>query len=105
MSMYIEILAPARNLSKSFQHEDIYIVGSVFLINQVKSQLERIEKKSFEYLPTVKRFLEKVSESDDGTYSFQDVTQQGYARDLQEVTNSKKTNIVNSVKNAIGNRW
>ena len=68
----LEVLSPAKILSKTFQNEDVDPVATVSLLNQVKQQLRRIERKDFEQLPTVKRFLDRVTE-EDGSYVFHDV--------------------------------
>ena len=75
----IEVLAPAKILSKTFQSADVDLVSASSLNNQAKKGLKRIKKKDFEQLPTVKRFLERVKE-DNGQYSFQDVKLKDFIR-------------------------
>ena len=48
----VEVLAPAGILSKAFQSEDIDVVATDSLLSQCKLQLQRIEQKPFEELPT-----------------------------------------------------
>ena len=55
----VEVLALAGILSKTFQSEDINVVTTDSLLSQCKLQLQRTERKPFEELPTVRRFLEK----------------------------------------------
>ena len=69
----LEVLSPAKILSKTFQNEDVDPVATVSLLNQVKQQLRRIERKDFEQLPTVKRFLDRVTE-EDGSYPLEGST-------------------------------
>ena len=58
--VYLEVLAPARILSKAFQSKDIDVVTTDSLLSQCKLQLQRTERKPFEELLTVCHFLEKV---------------------------------------------
>ena len=67
----MKVLALAGILSKAFQSEDIDVVTTGSLLSQCKLQLQRTERKSFEELPTVRRFLEKVKVDDDGKSKFQ----------------------------------
>ena len=48
------------------------MVKSISCIETAKNQLERLERKSFEDLPTMNHFLEKVKEADE-KYSYQNV--------------------------------
>ena len=54
VSLSIEVLTPAKILSKTFQSEDVDSVETESLINQIKQNMGRIQKKEFEQLPTVK---------------------------------------------------
>ena len=72
-------------LSKTFQLEDVDIVATSELIGQ----LRRIEEKDFFQLPTVKRFLDNVVETE-GRFTFQDVT-------LKDSENAKEQ--VKKIKN------
>ena len=53
VALFIEVLSPAKLLSKCFQDDSIDVVGSVASIKRIKEQLQRIEIKPFEELPTV----------------------------------------------------
>ena len=75
----IELLAPAKILSKTSQSEDVYLVSAASLHKQAKKGLERIRKREFEQLPTVKRFLDRVKENN-REYSFQDVKLKDFLR-------------------------
>ena len=57
-AMFLEILAPAKLLSKDFQNEQIDIVMTVGLLQRSKKQFDRIINKEFNQLPSVKRFLD-----------------------------------------------
>ena len=57
----VEVLALAGILSKAFQSENIDVVTTDSLLSQCKLQLQRIEQKPFEGLPTVHRFLVKAN--------------------------------------------
>lgn len=59
-------------LSLAFQDEDIDTVSSLSRLETAKKQFIRIEKKEFEDLPTVSRFLDKVEESNEA-FSYQNV--------------------------------
>ena len=70
--LFVEILSPAKALSLAFQGEEIDTVKSISCIETAKNQLECLERKNFEVLPTVNCFLEKVKEVG-GKYSYQNV--------------------------------
>ena len=53
IALFLEILTPAKLLSKSYQSEEIDVVASIDLIKKVKSQLSHLENRTFENLPTV----------------------------------------------------
>ena len=61
------------------------------LLSQCKLQLQRIERKPFEELPTVRRFLEKVKVDDDGKSKFQDVVLKNFDRRKESARNLKST--------------
>ena len=56
----IELLAPAKILSKTFQSEDVDLVPAKSLHNQAKKGLKRIRKREFEELPTVIKVSQPV---------------------------------------------
>ena len=72
VSLSIEVLTPAKILSKTFQSEDVDSVKTESLINWTKWNIPRIQKKEFEQLTNVKLFFERVREKD-GKHNFQDV--------------------------------
>ena len=79
LGVAIELLAPAKILSKTFQNEDVDLVSAVSLHKQAKKGLERIRKREFEQLPMVNRFLDRVKENS-REYSFQDVKFKDFLR-------------------------
>ena len=87
----VEVLAPAGILSKAFQSKDIDVVTTDSLLSQCKLQLQRIERKPFEELPTVRRFLEKVKVDDDGKSKFQDVVLKDFDHRKESARNLKST--------------
>ena len=99
----VEALAPVKILSKTFQSEDVDIIASTSLIERAKKQLRRIEKKDFYELPTVKRFLDKVTETEDSRYTFQDVLIKNFEA-AKESVNQMKNEWVELISNAIHNR-
>ena len=99
IALFIEILTPAKILSKSFQKEDVDLVGSVALIEQAKKQFTRLENKEFGELPTMKRVLEKVTETD-GKYVFQGVTLNGFVIQ-KETAERSKNDLITSVHAAV----
>ena len=54
----LEMLQPAKLLSKTFQNENVDMVDVVTYISQTKKQLERIERE--ESLATISHFLNNV---------------------------------------------
>ena len=71
--LFIELLGPAKASSLRFQGDEINIVSSVLHIQTAKRQLERLQWKDLQDLPTIKRFLERVQEND-GQFQYQNVT-------------------------------
>ena len=67
----IEVLSPAKLLSKTFQSEDVNTACTASLFEQSRQQLSRIGHKDYLELPTITRFLNKVKKGDDDY--FQDV--------------------------------
>ena len=61
------------------------------LLSQCKLQLQRIERKPFEELPTVRCFLEKVKVDDDGKSKFQDVVLKDFDRRKESACNLNST--------------
>ena len=59
-------------MSLAFQKAEIDIVSTISHIEKSKRQLERILKKPFEELPTVKRLLSKI-DMVGGDYRYQNV--------------------------------
>ena len=70
--LFVEILSPTKSLSLAFQSEDINPVYSISQLEKAKRQLHRLERKDYEDLPTVKRFLDKVVLVS-GKYEYQNV--------------------------------
>ena len=70
--LFVEILSPTKSLSLAFQSEDIDPVDSISQLEKAKRQLHRLERKDYEDLPTVKRFLDKVVLVS-GKYEYQNV--------------------------------
>lgn len=75
---------------------------SISCIETAKNQLERLERKNFEDLPTVNRFLEKVKEAD-GKYSYQNVDLPSFEEAKAYVSEAKNT-LLARIKDAIQSR-
>lgn len=58
--LFLEILSPAKMLSLAFQENDINPVSTIQHLETAKKQLDRLEGKKFNELPTVQLFLDKV---------------------------------------------
>ena len=102
IALFIEILTPAKLLSKCFQDDSIDVVGSINLIQRIKGQLQRIEQKRFDELPTVKRTTDKIKE-EDGKYIFHGIVLRGYVK-AHETTERAKNELVRLVKVSIEKR-
>ena len=100
--LFLEILSPAKTLSLAFQGEEIDTMKSISCIETAKNQLERLERKNFEDLPTVNRFLEKVKEAD-GKYSYQNVDLPSFEEAKAYVSEAKNT-LLARIKDAIQSR-
>ena len=57
---YIELLSPAKAMSLAFQKADTDILSDVAVFEKTKKQILKLGDRSFNELPTVKRFLEKI---------------------------------------------
>ena len=87
----VEVLTPAGILSKAFQSDDIDVVTTNSLLSKCKLQLQRMEWKPFEELPTVHCFLKKVKVDDDGKSKFQDVVLKDFDRRKESACNLNST--------------
>ena len=101
-SLFIELLSPAKALSLAFQEDEIDIIATISCIETAKQQLERLERKDVEDLPTVKRFLEKVQECD-GQYCYQNVTLSSFEVARQSARQSKNM-LLGHIKEAMQTR-
>ena len=90
VSFYIEILTPAKILSKCFQTEVIDVVSVPMCVERVKRQVNRLKNTEFRDLPTVKRTIEKVDE-EDGSFTIQGVKIEGYAEAVKNIENQKSS--------------
>lgn len=100
--LFVEILSPAKALSLAFQGEEIDTVKFISCIETAKNQLERLERKNFEDLPTVNRFLEKVKEAD-GKYLYQNVDLPSFEEAKAYVSEAKNV-LLARIKDAIQSR-
>ena len=98
----LEMLQPAKLLSKTFQNENVDVVDVVIYISQTKKQLERIERKDFKSLPTVRRFLNNKKEEEE-KHLFEDVKLKGFDN-AKTIVSSKKNVWLGLVKNTISER-
>lgn len=64
--MFLELLAPAKLMSKSVQDEEVDVVLSLTSLQRANNQLNRLEKKAFRELSCVKRVLENIQEINNG---------------------------------------
>ena len=71
MSMFLDILQPAKFLSLAFQDDEIDTVKSSQALQDAQSHLSKLERKSFQNLPHVKFFLSKVKSNDEGQHEYQ----------------------------------
>ena len=76
----VEVLAPAKTLFKAFQSEDVDVVQVESLLKGCETHLSRVQRKLFNQLPTVKRFLENVKEQKNGSFTYQDVKLKDFVR-------------------------
>ena len=97
--LFIEILSPAKVLSLAFQDEDMDTVSSLSRLETAKKQFMHIEKKEFEDLPTVSRFLDKVEESNEA-FSYQNVVLKSF-ENAKESARKLKNVLLAKVKQAV----
>lgn len=100
--LFVEILRPAKALSLAFQGEEIDTVSSISYIETAK-QLQRLERKNLEELPTVKRFLEKVKEEADGKFTYQNVTLPSFEA-AKDAAREAKNVLLGQIKDAMQSR-
>lgn len=100
--LFLDILSPAKMLSLAFQENDINPVSTIQRLETAKKQLDRLEGKKFDELPTVQRFLDKVKEND-GNFFYQSVTLPNFnaAKDSAEVS---KGILLDRIKDAMQTR-
>ena len=101
--LFVEILSPAKALSLAFQGEEIDTVSSISYIETAKKQLQQLERKNLEELPTVKRFLEKVKEEADGKFTYQNVTLPSFEAAKDAAREAKKV-LLGQIKDAMQSR-
>lgn len=101
-SFFIELLSPAKALSLAFQEDEIDIVATVSRIETAKRQLERLERKDVEDLPTVKRFLDKVEERG-REYLYHNVTLPNFQAAKESARRSKNV-LLGRIKEAMQTR-
>ena len=100
--LFIELLSPAKALSLAFQDDEIDIVATVGRIATAKKQLERLERKDFLDLPTVKRFLEKIEERD-FAFQYQNVNLPSF-EPAKESARRSKNMLLGRIKEAMETR-
>jgi hypothetical protein len=100
--LFIEILSPAKVLSLAFQDEEIDIVKSILRIKVAKQQLDRLERKNLEDLPTITRFLEKVEE-DNGRFLYQNVALHAF-QEAKDFTKKAKNVLLGKIKHVMETR-
>jgi hypothetical protein len=101
----VEVLAPAKILSKAFQSENVDVVQVESLLNRCEAQLSRVECKPFDQLPTVKRFLENVKEQEDGSFTYLDVKLKDFMRGKESSSRAKNqwsSKIAGAIENRLG---
>ena len=100
--LFVEILSLAKVLSFAFQDNDIDTVSSIQCLETAKKQLACLERKNFEDLPTVKRFLDKVEERD-GKFFYQDVVLPNF-KDAMESAKVSKRMLLGKIKEVMQTR-
>ena len=92
------VAQPRQSFVTRFQGDEIDIVSSVAHIQTAKKQLERLQWRDLQDLPTVKRFLEKVQEND-GQFQYQNVTLPSI-KAAKESAKHTKTMLLGRIKEA-----
>ena len=100
--LFVEILSLAKVLSFAFQDNDIDTVSSIQCLETAKKQLACLERKNFEDLPTVKRFLDKVEERD-GKFFYQNVVLPNF-NDAMESAKVSKRMLLGKIKEVMQTR-
>ena len=98
--LFVEILSLAKVLSFAFQDNDIDTVSFIQRLETAKKQLACLERKNFEDLPTVKRFLDKVEET---KFFYQNVALPNF-NDAKESTKVSKRVLLGKIKEAMQTR-
>ena len=100
ISLFLEILSPAKILSKGFQEQDIDVVKTVDYLKRANRQFARIKDKEYYELPSVKRFMSKVETSDHGVTTFNGIEMKDFENALG-VLEVSKNEIVELIEDAI----
>ena len=103
MSMFLDILQPAKFLSLAFQDDEIDPVKSSQALQDAQSHLSKLERKSFQNLPHVKFFLSKVKSNDEGQHEYQDVIFTDFQESKRRAIDLKD-NLVELVNTSISER-
>ena len=98
----VEVLAPAKILSKAFQSEDVDVVQVESLFKGCKTQLSRVQRKPFDELPTVKQFLENVKKQEVSSFIYEDVKLKDFITD-KEISICVKNEWASKIAAAIEN--
>ena len=72
------------------------------LLKRCETQLSKVQRKPFDELPTVKRFLENFKEQQDGSFTYQDVKLKDLIRG-KEISCCVKDEWASTIAGAIGN--
>ena len=100
ISLFLEILSPAKILSKGFQEEQIDVEKTVDYLIRANGQFAHIKYKEYYELPSVKRFMGKVETSEHGVTTFHGIEMKDFENALG-VLEVSKNEIVELTEDAI----
>ena len=65
-AVFHDLLKPCASLSKSLQDSELSIIDAIEAILKTSKAIERLKTTSFDELPTVKKVLSRIQDTDDG---------------------------------------
>ena len=70
-ALFHDLLKPAAILCVALQNDEVSIIGAIEAFLKTKKAMEKVRDMAFEDLPTVKKVIGAIQQSDDGGVSYQ----------------------------------
>ena len=100
ISLFLEILSPAKIMSKGFQEEQIDVVKTVDYLKRANGQCAHIKDEEYYELPSVKWFIGEVETSEHGVTIFHGIEMKDF-ENAHGVLEVSKNEIIELIEDAI----